>query len=558
MRHGTATVITRIRPEGLAGLEALLAEAARLRTGLFAGVPGLHFARWALIDLTAPERAEGPRDLRLVFGADFTVPGEAGGPVQLDQQLVHGLVSWLRCLRAQGAREAGLFDDLYRACRDYPEAGLADPDAVEAYLLLHRVEATARHVDFAYRFAAPEELREAVNMLRAVNQHLDERARLLARTPWRGGRGELPHLHRELRDVALAESSSLFDADGLRHLDAARRSASLATVAYPFYSVFRSRPAVLGLQLWLRVFGPKPPARTWGPCAPELSASRSPPPPSDTLVQNPMVHVARITGGPAAVTLARAALHGVNLRLRRYVVGMSHIQTIHCARWLVYPDGDAGPHHLLFFSNYDDSWEAYIDAFVDHADVRGFLELIWSQTEGFPSRTRGLPPAGRWWTREGWASRRKRLPVEPFKAWLRGHEVPTRVWYSAALDGGPPQRHSVLLLHNALRLRELLARERIDRPLRDWAARRAFAAFLSRGACAPGRALPRLPARLTHSLSALSTALGGWLGRAWRRHRGPDREGSPHTLPLLHTPAPRGADDGAGAGRPSGAAAARL
>jgi hypothetical protein len=533
MRHGTATVITSVRPEGLAGLEALLAEAARLRTGLFAGVPGLHFARWALVDLTAPGHAREPRDLRLVFGADLTVPDDAGGTAQLDRRLVHGLVSWLHCLRAQGAREAGLFDDIYRACHGYPEAGLSDPDSVEAYLLRHRVESTARHVDFAYRFAAPEELREAVDVLRAVNQHLDERARLLARTPWRGGRGELPHLHRELRDVALAESSTVFDDDWLGRLDAARRAASLATVAYPFHRALRSWPAVMGLKLWLRVFGPRSPARTWGPCAPELSAARSPPPPSDAMVQNPMVHVARITGGPAAVKLARAALHGVNLRLRRYVVGMSHIQTIHCAGWLVYPDGDAGPHHLLFFSNYDDSWEAYIDAFVDHADVRRFLELIWSQTDGFPPRTRGLAPAGAWWTREAWASRRERLPVEPFKAWLRGHEVPTRVWYSAALDGGPAQRHSVLLLHNALRLRELLARERIDRPLRDRAARRAFAAFLSRGACDPGRALPRL----THSLSALCLALRGGLGRAWRRHHGPDR---------------------AGAGRPSGAAAAWL
>ncbi|MBZ4421849.1 hypothetical protein [Myxococcus sp. RHSTA-1-4] len=541
MRHGTATVITDIRPEALAELEARLAEAARLRTGLFAGVPGLHFARWALIDLTAPESADGQRECRLVFGADFTVPDGTGGALQLDRQLIHGLVSWLRGLRAQGAREASVFDDVYRTCRDYPAAGLADPDAVEAYLLRHRAETTARHVDFVYRFEAPEEVREAVGVLRAVNQHLDERARQLAKTPWRGGRGELPHLHRELRDVALAESSTVFDPDWRRRLRAARGSAATATVAYLFYRNLWSRPVVLGLRLWMRLFGPKQPPRQWGPCAPELTAARSPPPPSDAMVQNPMVHVARITGGPVAVKLAKAALPSVNLRLRRYLVGLNHIQTIHCARWLLYSSRDGGPHHLIFFSNYDDSWEAYIDAFVDHEDVRQFLEFIWSQTDGFPQRTRGLVPQP-WWRR--W---RKQLPVEPFKAWLRGHEVPTRVWYSAALDGGPAQRHSVLLLHNALRLRELLARERIDRPLRDWAARRAFAAFLSRGACDPGRALPRLPALLTHSLSTLSAALRGWLGETWRKHRVLHRPGIPPSLPL-GTPAPLGAAAAAGAG----------
>jgi len=515
MRHGTATVITRILPGERMSLEANLAEAARLRTTLFAGVPGLHFARWAIIDLTPPEPTEHARDERLIFGADFNVPGEDGDPVASDRQLLHGLVAWLWELRGQGARAASLFDDLYRACRDYPEAGLEDPDAVEAYLLRHRADATARHVDFVYRIAQPEHLRESVDVLRAVNQHLDARARLLAETPWRGGRDELPHLHRELRDVAKSVSSSILAPDWAQRLSKARDAAAAATVAYPFTRYLGSLPVVLALRAWLALRGPKRSEQAWSPCAPELSAARSPPPTHDAMVQHPMVHVARITGGPLAVKLVRVALRSVDRRLRRYVVGLNHIQTIHCARWLLYSDGDGGPHHLLFFSNYDDSWEAYIDAFVDHADVRGFLELLWSRTDGFPAKTRGHRPRRTWWG--GWKTR---LPVEPFKAWLRGHEEPTRVWYSAALDGGPHQRHSVLLLHNALRLRELLARERLDRPLRDWSARRAFAAFLSRGTCEPGRALLRLPALVTHSLSRLATALRGRRLDLWRNRRG--------------------------------------
>ncbi|WP_164014271.1 hypothetical protein [Pyxidicoccus trucidator] len=531
MRHGTTTVITRVLPGEREALEATLAEASRLRTALFSGVPGLHFARWAIIDLTPPEHTQGPRDERLIFGADFTVPDGDGAPVALDRWLLHGLISWLWGLREQGAREASLFDDLYRACRDYPEAGLEDPDAVEAYLLRHRADATTRHVDFVYRFAHPEELRDSVDVLRAVNQHLDARARLLAETPWRGGRGELPYLHRELCDVARSVSSHVFDPDWKQRLSAARDAAASATLAYPFTRYLGSLPVVLGLKAWLSLRGPKPPVKEWSACAPELSATRSPPAPHDALVQNPMVHVARVTGGPLAVKLVKVALRSVDQRLSRYVVGMNHIQTIHCARWLLYSDGDGGPHHLIFFSNYDDSWEAYIDAFVDHADVRAFLELIWSRTDGFPAKTRGHAPRRTWWG--GW---KKRLSVEPFKAWLRGHEVPTRVWYSAALDGGPRQRHSVLLLHNALRLRELLVREHLDRPLRDWSARRAFAAFLSRGACDPGRALLRLPALVTHSLSWLTTALRGRRRVLWRNRRGLTPSG--FEPPPLAGPAP--------------------
>ncbi|MCP3137861.1 hypothetical protein [Pyxidicoccus xibeiensis] len=520
MHHGTTTVITRIRPDALRTLEARLAEASALRTSLFAGVPGLHFARWAIIDLTAPEAAEGDRDLRLVFGADFNVAqvdvGARADAVQLDRSFLHHFVSWLLELREQGARAASVFDDLYRTCPGYPEQGLAAPAEVEDWLLQHCVSATARHVDFAYRFESPDELREAVDVLRAVNEHLDVRAPLLKETPWRGQADALPHLHRELRDVALSVSSTVADAQWTQRLASARSDAATASLRYPFYRYLWTIPAIQGLRLWLALFGPKPPAKVWGPCAPELTSRRSPPPPHDAMVQHPMVHVARITGGRAAVWLTKLALPSVNLRLRRYVVGLNHIRTIHCARWLLHGDARGG-HHLLFFSNYDDSWEAYIDSFVDHKDVRDFLELIWRRTEGFPQKTRGFVPTRAWWG--GW---KKGLPVEPFKAWLRGHEVPTQVWYSAALDGGPRQRHSVVLLHDALRLRELLARERIDRPLRDWPARRALATFLSHGAFVPGRALLRLPALLHHSLSALAAGL-----RTWRKPRVLDRPAFP-------------------------------
>ncbi|MFP2933704.1 hypothetical protein ACLESO_52920, partial [Pyxidicoccus sp. 3LG] len=454
MSHGTATIITSIRPGARAALEARLAEAEVLRPSLFAGVPGLHFARWAIIDLTVPERAVPGSDVRLVFGADYNVPGTDADAVRLDRAFLHGFITWLSELREHGARAASLFDELYRTCQGYPEQGLEDSAAVEDWLLEHRVDANARQVDFAYRFESPDELREAVDVLRAVNQHLDARAPLLEETPWRGQPSSLPHLHRELRDVALSVSSTVLDAGWKQRLAAARGSAATATLAYVFYRYLWALPVVKGLQLWVALRSPKLPAREWGPCAPELTASRSPPPPSDVMVQNPMVHVARVTGGRLAARLAKLALTSVDLRLRRYVVGLNHIRTIHCARWLLYPGtrGD-GPQHLIFFSNYDDSWEAYIDSFVDHQDVRDFLELIWNRTDGFPQKTKGLVPQRAWWG--GW---KKRLHVEAFKTWLREHEEPTRVWYSAALDGGPRERHSVLLLHDALRLRELLAR----------------------------------------------------------------------------------------------------
>jgi hypothetical protein len=86
------------------------------------------------------------------------------------------------------------------------------------------------------------------------------------------------------------------------------------------------------------------------------------------------------------------------------------IQTIHFARWVALPD-----RRLLFFSNYDGSWEAYLGEFVDKASMG--LTMIWSNTIWYP-KTRLLLFKGA-------------KDEEAFKCWTRANQVPTQVWYSA-------------------------------------------------------------------------------------------------------------------------------
>lgn len=86
------------------------------------------------------------------------------------------------------------------------------------------------------------------------------------------------------------------------------------------------------------------------------------------------------------------------------------IQTIHFARWVVLPDA-----RLLFFSNYDGSWEAYLGDFIDKASMG--LTMIWTNTVWYP-KTRLLLFQGA-------------KDEEAFKAWTRACQVPTQVWYSA-------------------------------------------------------------------------------------------------------------------------------
>ena len=90
---------------------------------------------------------------------------------------------------------------------------------------------------------------------------------------------------------------------------------------------------------------------------------------------------------------------------------LSDIGTIHFARWVTPP----GTRDVLFFSNFDDSWESYLEDFITkaHAGLTG----VWSNSVGFP-RTENLFQKG---ATDG----------ERFKRYARQSMAPTRFWYSA-------------------------------------------------------------------------------------------------------------------------------
>jgi hypothetical protein len=87
---------------------------------------------------------------------------------------------------------------------------------------------------------------------------------------------------------------------------------------------------------------------------------------------------------------------------------------IHYARWATikrFPDGAGGqrPHHtyLFFESNFNGTWDQYIDAFSEVVAFR--MKAIWGTSFGFPGP----------------------LPVEPFKAYIRRNEYVANHYWSA-------------------------------------------------------------------------------------------------------------------------------
>ena len=90
---------------------------------------------------------------------------------------------------------------------------------------------------------------------------------------------------------------------------------------------------------------------------------------------------------------------------------LSGIGTIHFARWVTPP----GSPDLIFLSNYDASWESYLEDFITRA--HNGLTAVWSNSIGFP-RAENLLQRG---ATDG----------ERFKRYARHSMVPTRFWYSA-------------------------------------------------------------------------------------------------------------------------------
>ena len=96
---------------------------------------------------------------------------------------------------------------------------------------------------------------------------------------------------------------------------------------------------------------------------------------------------------------------------------LRQLRFIHFARWLILPrhlwPGLAGPHqwpahdYLLFISNFNGSWDQYIDAFSD----------------GFP--------AGLDWTWYGAIGYPGSVPITPFKTYIAHNQIDCGYYYNA-------------------------------------------------------------------------------------------------------------------------------
>ena len=137
-------------------------------------------------------------------------------------------------------------------------------------------------------------------------------------------------------------------------------------------------------------------------------------PNGEGVVQNHLTAVSIVKPGfLRRWVMLRLGLHLVELAVRSgsFARGfLSNIGTIHFAQWVRIPGKK-----LMFLSNYDGSWESYLEDFITKATSG--LTIVWSNATDFPKTN--------WLAQDGAAD------GDRFKRWVRRQQIPTLFWYSA-------------------------------------------------------------------------------------------------------------------------------
>ncbi|GEO98797.1 hypothetical protein [Methylobacterium haplocladii] len=148
-----------------------------------------------------------------------------------------------------------------------------------------------------------------------------------------------------------------------------------------------------------------------------------------------------ITPMPPWKTWINQFLFMVARGLPGFLSGLLGLSLIHFARWVMirrdqWPDlGQGKPRlandYMLFVSNFNGTWDQYIDAFSD--GIPNGLDLFWYSSSKFPHS----------------------IPITPFKNYIGANQIDTTYYYNAT--PGSAQRDIKSALRVAAALKDLAA-----------------------------------------------------------------------------------------------------
>ena len=144
-----------------------------------------------------------------------------------------------------------------------------------------------------------------------------------------------------------------------------------------------------------------------------------------------------LTPVPPAQTWINRLIFMVARAVPTTLSGLLGLSLIHFARWVIIERGawpDFGQpkralknDYVLFCSNFNGTWDQYIDAFAD--GIPGGLDLFWYSSTKYPHS----------------------VPITPFKNYIRGNQVDTNYYYNATPGSGQRDIKQALRLAAAIR-----------------------------------------------------------------------------------------------------------
>jgi len=425
--QGAFAMVAPIRPDAVAALRTLLegiGDDVRHNPVIdLTALTTVHYLRILVVD-GEPDPAGGELPASLALATDYDPPYDD----HIDE-----------LIRVGGDGLATILGH----CAGFPGAGQRSPAAVREFLEAHACTAPARYVGTPFRTVA--RVRAEAALREEIERFADDQQRRgawVGKTPAQVRRAVRRHLQADQR----------FDWVWRAPPPDPDTSGGLATRVLLLIGLgLIALPVLLPLFAVLLVKERRDRRRD----DPDGSAARAEArrrtermvAREDYLVQNQLTHLVVIKPGWLRLVAVNAVLRVIDVLARWYYVHghLGGIPSIHFARWVVIDGG----RRLLFFSNYDGSWESYLGDFVDRASSP--LTAIWSNTVGFPPTTALVRGGSR--------------DEERFKTWARSKQVRTQVWYAAYPD------LSVQNVTDQALLRAGLVDELDDDALAAWVAR---------------------------------------------------------------------------------------
>jgi hypothetical protein len=377
--------------------------------------------------------------LRLLHFASLVLNDDPGyDPYLVFENNFDGLLDpYLEELWAQGAD--GLHS-IYSCCLDYPAAGKADKAQLLSYLRAHVLYPNAYHIGNVGR--SVERTHQEDALCDSLETFLDE-------VVSKGNIGSTGSIRERLQTFVRSQPLLTWATSVPPRQTAMEHFVPRLKLVFAAVMVLVLLPVVIPLFLiWLVML-------RW------TEIHESPPGDLDVnvkvkklveredrthIVQNHLAHISIVKPGNFRRVTLPGVLWLVNLIARLQDKGkLIGIPSIHFAHWSLIDDG----RRLLFLSNFDGSWENYLDDFIDKVSFG--LTAIWSNTVDFP-KTRFLFFEG---ARDG----------PRFKTYTRDKQTYTNVWYSAY------KQLTAQTIDNNSSIREDLFTSLDDFATRDWLRR---------------------------------------------------------------------------------------